>query len=386
MQLPIYLDHAATTPVLPEIAEAMMPFLIQTYANPSAAHALGLEARHAVEEARRIVAEALHADPDEIVFTSGGTESDNAAIYGVAYALAEHGRHILSTPIEHHAVLEPLHDLARRGWDVEMLPVSSEGLVAPEEVARRIRKDTVLVSVMHANNEIGTVQPIEAIGAICREKGVLFHTDAVQSFGYLPIDVRKMKIDLLSLTAHKFYGPKGIGVLYVRSGIPFEPYQKGGGQENGRRGGTLNVPGIVGLGKAVEIVLEQREEESKRLQRLRDHFIAEVEQAIPEATLTGHRQYRLPNNVHLCFKGIEGESLLLSLDAEGICASAGAACSAGSHEPSHVLQAIGVPNDSIRGALRLSLGRATTAETLDYCLQVLKQAVGHLRSKQRVLT
>ncbi|CEK20272.1 cysteine desulfurase family protein [Chthonomonas calidirosea] len=386
MQLPIYLDHAATTPVLPEVAEAMMPFLVQTYANPSAAHALGIEARHAVEEARGIVAEAIHAYPDEIVFTSGGTESDNAAIYGVAYALENRGRHILSSPIEHHAVLEPLQYLAQRGWEIEMLPVSSEGLVAPEEVARRIRNDTVLVSVMHANNEIGTVQPIEAIGAICREKGVLFHTDAVQSFGYLPIDVRKMNIDLLSLTAHKFYGPKGIGVLYVRSGIPFEPYQKGGGQENGRRGGTLNVPGIVGLGKAVTMVMEQREGESARLQRLRDHFIAAVEQAIPEATLTGHRQYRLPNNVHFCFKGIEGESLLLSLDAEGICASAGAACSAGSHEPSHVLQAIGVPPDRLRGALRLSLGRVTTEEALEYCLHVLQKAVGALRQKQRVQT
>lgn len=383
MQLPIYLDHAATTPVLPEVVEAMGPYFNHSYANPSAAHSLGLEARHAVEEARSSLAMALQAHPDEIVFTSGGTEADNAALFGVALACQEKGRHILSSPIEHHAVLEPLHRLAHLGWEVEMVPVDSAGLVDPQEVARRIRPDTILVSIMHANNEVGTLQPIQAIGAVCRERGVLFHTDAVQSFGYLPLNVRSAQVDLLSLAAHKFYGPKGVGALYVRTGTPFVGFQLGGEQEQGRRGGTLNVPGIVGMGKAAQIAGETRDAERERLQSLRDRFIAEIEQTLPEAVLTGHRTERLPHNIHLCFEGIEGESLLLGLDAEGICASAGAACSAGSKEPSHVLRALGVPPTRIRGALRLSLGRSTTEEALNYTLQVLRRTVERLRMSKR---
>ncbi len=379
MNLPIYLDHAATTPVDPAVVEAMLPYFTELYGNPATLYSLGMASRDAVDNARSVVAETLNCSPDEIVFTSGGTESDNAALRGLA-AASPSRRHLLALPLEHHAVLEPLETLAHReGYELELVPVDSEGRVAVEEIEKRIRPETLLVSVMHANNEIGTLQPIAEIGALCRARGVFFHTDAVQTFGKLPLDVRAMKVDLLSLTAHKFYGPKGIGALYIRRGTPLARYQEGGEQEKGRRGGTLNVPGIVGLGRATELARSEMQEEAIRLTALRDRFFAQMEHCLPGARISGSRTERLPNNIHLTLEGIEGEPVLLALDAAGICASAGSACSAGSTEPSHVLAAIGVPRERARGALRLTLGRATTAEALDYTLEALRNIVGDLR-------
>jgi cysteine desulfurase len=380
MEFPIYLDHAATTPVDPAVVEAMLPYFTEVYGNPATLYSLGMAARDAVEQAREIVAETLNASPEEIVFTSGGTESDNAALRGVAEADSARGRHLLTTPIEHHAVLEPLEMLARQGLEVETLPEEAEGCVDTDEVARRIRPDTRLVSVMHANNEIGTIEPIAEIGALCRERGACFHTDAVQTFGKLPLDVRAMRIDLLSLSAHKLYGPKGVGALYVRRGTPLARFHAGGEQEKGRRGGTLNVPGIVGLGKATERARERLQTEALRLSSLRDRFLARLAAALPGVHILGSRTERLPNNIHFCVEGVEGEPLLLALDAAGICAAAGSACTSGSTAPSHVLIALGVPEARARGALRLSLGQGTTWEALDYTLETLCGIVGDLRA------
>lgn len=380
MELPIYLDHAATTPVLPEVVEAMMPYFTERYGNPSALHQIGMAAREGVETARETLADCLHADPEEIVFTSGGTEADNAAIFGVAYARAAKGRHLLTTPIEHHAVLDPFERLKSQGYEVEFIPVDRAGRVDPDDIGRRIRSDTILVSVMHANNEIGTIEPIGEIGAICHAAGALFHTDAVQTFGRVPIHVGAMRIDLLSLSGHKFYGPKGVGALYVRRATPLQRYQEGGSQERGRRAGTLNVPGIVGLGKAAELIHASMASESARLARLRDIFISRLEAELPGTYLTGHRSDRLAGNIHLCFEGIEGEPLLLALDASGICASAGSACSAGSTEPSYVLQAIGTDRCLARGALRLTLGLSTHSGTMEYAARTLIHAVRDLRN------
>jgi cysteine desulfurase len=376
---PIYLDHAATTPVHSDVLAEMLPYFTECYGNPSAIHSVGMAARDGVDRARAQVAAALNASPDEIVFTSGGTEADNTALFGVAQATAGRGRHILSSPTEHHAVLEPLETLHARGYEVEFLPVDETGRVDPREVERRLRPDTVLVTLMHANNEIGTIQPIGEIGALCRRAGVTFHTDAVQTFGRAPIDVRAMRIDLLSLSGHKLYGPKGIGALYVRRGTPLGRFQQGGEQERGRRAGTLNVPGIVGLGKAAELACADMASEAQRLAALRDDFLARLTSEIPGVQVMGHRKERLPNNIHCCVAGIEGESLLLGLDAAGICASAGSACSAGSTDPSHVLRALGVDRELARGALRLTMGRATTAAALDYTLETLRATIGDLR-------
>lgn len=379
MDLPIYLDHAATTPVNPAVVEAMLPYFTERFGNPATLYSVGMSARDGVDTAREILADALNASPDEVIFTSGGTESDNSAIWGIAQANRERGRHMLTTPIEHHAVLEPMETLAQNGFEMELLPVDSEGRVDPVEVAKRIRPDTIIVSVMHANNEIGTVEPIAEIGAICRERGVFFHTDAVQTFGKLPIDVRAMNIDLLSLTGHKFHGPKGIGALYIRRGTPLARFQEGGGQEKGRRGGTLNVPGIVGLGEAARIILSDRDTETKRLTSLRDYLMEQLTEAIPGLHISGSRTHRLPHNVHVCIEGVDGEPMLLALDAAGICVSAGSACSAGATEPSHVLKAIGISRESARGALRLTLGRSTTVEKLDYVVETLTGIVRDLR-------
>ncbi len=379
MQLPIYLDHAATTPVLPAVIKAMLPYFTDFYGNPSAIHQVGMAAREGVEEARGIVADLLNASPDEIVFTSGGTESDNTAIFGVARASVDRGRHLLTVRTEHHAVLEPFEALAREGYEVEYIPTDGEGNIALADVASRLRSDTTLVSIMAANNEIGTVQDIAAIGALCRSHGVRFHTDAVQAFGRIPLDVRAMKIDLLSLTAHKFYGPKGIGALYVRRGTQMLRFQEGGGQEKGRRGGTLNVPGIVGLGMAAQLAHNDMTAENLRLSGLRDDFFARLKRRVEGVRITGSRANRLPHNIHFCLEGVEGEPLLLGMDARGICVSAGSACSAGSTEPSHVLKAIGVPREWGRGALRLTLGRTTTQDALDYTLDALVDVVSDLR-------
>lgn len=377
--LPVYLDHAATTPVLPAVVEAMLPYFTEAYGNPSAVHQVGLSAREGVDSARETLAELLHAAPEEIVFTSGGTESDNMAIFGVARACLSRGRHLLTTPIEHHAVLEPFETLAREGFEVEYLPVDSEGRVALADVASRLRSDTTLVSVMAANNEVGTLQPIREIGMLCRAHGVRFHTDAVQMFGRLPINVQAMNIDLLSLSAHKFYGPKGIGALYVRRGTPMLRFQEGGAQEKGRRAGTSNVPGIVGMAAAACMAHRDMEAENLRLARLRDDFLERLTGTLSGIHIMGSREQRLPHNLHFCVEGVEGESLLLALDAHGICGSAGSACSSGSTEPSHVMKALQVPRALGRGALRLTMGRATSAEALNYTLTTLAEVVKELR-------
>lgn len=379
MEFPIYLDHAATTPVDTEVLEAMLPFFFQVFANPATLYSMGMQARDAVEQARAIVADTLNAGSEEIVFTSGGTEADNAAIKGAAEAGKSRGRHVLTTPIEHHAVLEPMQTLARQGFEIEFLPVDRQGMASPDDVARRIRPDTILVSVMHANNEIGTIEPVAEIGAICRHGRVPFHVDAVQTYGKIPIDVRAMKIDLLSLSAHKLYGPKGIGALYVRRGTPLVRFMDGGEQENGRRGGTLNVPGIVGLGRAAERAHAEMEAEAKRLTALREWYFDTLEKAIPGLYPQGSRTNRLPNNIHFCLEGVEGEPVLLALDARGICASAGSACTSGSTEPSHVLRAAGVPTELARGAIRMTMGRSTTEEALAGVLEALSTVVRDLR-------
>ncbi len=378
MQLPIYLDHAATTPVLPEVIEAMLPYFSEAYGNPSTLYSVGMSAREAVEEAREILAETLNATPEEIVFTSGGTEADNAAIRGVA-EFAGKG-HFITTNFEHHAVLDPMEKLEHEGYALTVLPVSREGLVCAEQVSEAIRPDTRLVSVMHANNEIGTVLPIAEIGAVCRERGVLFHTDAVQTFGKLPLDVRAQKIDLLSLSGHKLYAPKGIGALFVRRGTRLSRFMEGGQQEKGRRGGTLNVPGIVGLGKAAEIARREMTGEAMRLTALREIFLSQLQSAIPDLRVNGSRTHRLPYNLNFCLPGIEGESVLLALDAMGICAAAGSACTTGSVKPSHVLTAIGLSADEARSALRLTLGRGTDGGALEYTAEQLRQIVTGLRS------
>ncbi len=380
MHLPVYLDYAAATPVAPEVLEAMLPYFGQVYANPATLYASGMQAREAVETAREMLADALNAAPDDIFFTSGGTEADNWAIKGMAQSAPVGRRHLLVSPIEHHAVLDPCLSLQKAGYSIEWLPVDSEGRVDPRDVAKRLREETLLVSVMHANNEVGTIQPIAEIGAFCREHGVPFHTDAVQTFGKLPLDVRTMPIDLLTLSAHKIYGPKGVGALYIRRGTRLKPFLEGGEQERGRRAGTLNVPAIVGFGRATERIFAHREAENIRLTALRDRLIERVLTTIPDVTLTGSRTARLPNNVHFCFAGVEGETLLLALDAAGICASAGSACTTGSVEPSHVLLAMGISVERARGALRLSLGEETTGEAIEYVSDRLAAVVNELRA------
>lgn len=374
-----YFDHAATTPLDPAVLEEMLPYLTDRFGNASSLYHQGALAREAVEHARERVAAAIHSDPDDVYFTSGGTEADNWALKGVA-ASAGDRRHLLISPIEHQAVLAPARSLQRMGFAVEFLSVDREGLVEPAEVARRIRSETCLVSLMHANNEIGTVEPVAEIGEICRQRGVAFHVDAVQALGKLPVDVRAMKVDLLSLSAHKIYGPKGAGALYVRRGVKISPFFEGGEQESGRRAGTINVPGVVGLGSAAERAERDRVTESERLARLRDRLIEGVEAAVPNVRLSGSRNRRLPNNVHFCIEGVEGESMLLALDAAGIAASAGSACSSGSVEPSHVLLAIGIPVETARGAIRLSLGKGTTAESVDYAIERIASIAAELRS------
>ena len=378
MELPVYLDHSATTPVAPEVLEEMLPYFTERFGNASALYSVGMAARDGVENAREIVAAALNASPDEIVFTSGGTEADNMALRGAAEANPQR-RHLLTTPIEHHAVLEPLERLQHNGYELEILPVNGDGVVDFAATAQMLRSDTLLLSVMHANNEIGTVQDIASLGALCRAHGVLFHTDAVQSFGKLPIDVRKMQIDLLSLSGHKLHAPKGIGALYVRRGTPLARFMEGGAQERGRRGGTLNVPGIVGLGRATALAQEHMAAEAERLAGLRDWFFERLTATIPGVRICGSRTHRMPNNIHFCLEGVQGEPVLLALDAAGICASAGSACSAGSTEPSHVLKAICVPREQARGALRLTMGTSTDQATLEYVLETLARATAELR-------
>ena len=376
----IYLDYASTTPTDKRVIAAMQPYFGEVFGNPSSIHAFGQEARSAVEGARARIAAFLGADPAEIVFTSGGTESDNFAIKGVAYANRAKGNHIITCAIEHHAVLETCRFLEREGFQVTYLPVDGEGTVDPAAVAGAITARTVLVSIMHANNEIGTIQPVAAIGRIARERGILFHTDAVQTFGHLPFTARELESDLLSVSAHKLYGPKGVGLLYIRRGTRIVPHMNGGEQESGRRASTLNVPGIVGFGKAVELAKAELAEEAARLTCLRDRLIRGLFDRLGGIRLNGHPTRRLPNNVNVSIERVDGEGMVLSLDMLGIAAATGSACSSSSVEPSHVLAAIGIPQDPPHGSVRLSLGRYTKEGDIDAVLETLPSVVGRLRA------
>lgn len=380
----IYMDHAATTPVEPEVLEAMEPWLRGQFGNPSTLYSLGLQANTAMEEARATVAERLGAKPEEIHFTSGGTESDNWAIKGVADAQQNKGKHLITSTIEHHAVLEPMEFLEKRGYELTKVPVDSTGLVDPEDVRKAIRSDTVLISIMHANNEVGTIEPISEIGAIAREAGVIFHTDAVQSVGKLPIDVEALNVDLLSLTGHKLYGPKGVGALYIRKRVRVTPLMHGGAQERRRRAGTENVPGIIGLAKALQLAGERMPEESVRERTLRDRLWEGLQERIPDIALNGHPTLRLDNTLNFRVEGIEGEAMILCLDMNLIGVSSGSACTTGSLEPSHVLLAMGIPAEEAHGSLRLTLGRSNTDVDIDYFLDSFPGIVSRLRDMSPV--
>ncbi|MFC1915142.1 cysteine desulfurase NifS [Chloroflexota bacterium] len=381
----IYLDYAATTPTHPEVVKAMLPYFTETFGNPSSIYACGQEAKGAIEEARNKVADLISARDEEIVFTSGGTEADNFAIKGVAYANGGKGNHIITTAIEHHAVLETCHFLETKGFRVTYLPVDEYGLVTPEDIRKAITNQTILISVMKANNETGTIEPIAKIGKIAQEAGIYFHTDAVQAVGHIPINVDELGVDLLSMSAHKLYGPKGIGALYIRKGTKILSFMHGGEQERGRRASTENVPGIVGLGKAAEIARQEMEEETERLTYLRDKLINGLLEQIDHTRLNGHPTQRLPNNVNVSIAFAEGESMCLSLDLEGICASTGSACSSGSLEASHVLLALGLPHEQAHASLRFSLGKWTTEEEIDRVLEVLPRIVARLRAMSPLL-
>ena len=378
----VYLDHAATTPVDPRVLAAMLPFFTERFGNPSSVYRLGRSSLEALDEARTTVARVLNANTKEIVFTGGGSESDNLAIKGAALAQRERGKgnHIVTSAIEHHAVLHACEHLQEHGFEVTVLPVNERGLVDPAAFEAALRPETVLATIMYANNEIGTIQPISELGAMCRERGILFHSDAVQAGGALPLDVRALNVDLLTLTAHKFYGPKGTGMLYVRHGTPLLPQINGGGQERRRRAGTENVPGIVGFAEALRLAEEERVALVEHCLGLRERLISGVEARIPFVRLNGDRTQRLPNNANLSFEGVEAESVLLMLDQQGFCASSGSACTAGSMEPSHVLTAIGADGDRAIGSVRFTLGRATTSEDIDRLLDVLPPIIERLRS------
>lgn len=376
----VYLDYAATTFTAPEVVSAMAPYFTQSFGNPSSIYSFSEENRRAIAESRQKVADVIGASRDEIYFTSGGTEADNWALKGVAWRNRARGNHVITTKIEHHAVLYAAKFLQENGFEVTFLDVDSEGRVRPEDVARALTDRTILVSVMFANNEIGTIQPVAKIGALCRERGVPFHTDAVQAAAHVPIDVKAMNIDLLSMSAHKFYGPKGVGALYVRKGIRIENLIHGGGQERGRRATTENVAGIVGLGAAIELTSSRMKESSARIAALRDMLIEGVMKNIPYAKLNGAPSgERLPNNANFSFIGIEGETLLLDLDREGVYASTGSACSSGSLDPSHVLMAIGLTHEQAHGSLRMTLGEETTEEHVRHVLEVLPRIVKRRR-------
>ena len=375
----IYLDNAATTAVSPEVLEAMLPYFTQCFGNPSSIHSTGRDARRAVDAARRQVAGAIGAQPQEIYFTAGGSESDNWAIKGTAFARRNKGNHIITSAIEHHAVLHTCAWLEKQGFEVTYLPVDEFGRVRVEDVEKAITDKTILITIMAANNEIGTIQPIEEIGRLAHDKGILFHTDAVQAIGARPIDVNAMHIDMLSMSGHKFHGPKGIGALYIRKGVKIDQYLHGGAQERGQRAGTENLAGIVGMGKAIEIATQHLEENARRLTALRDKLIDGILAEIPDVRLNGHRTQRLPNNVNVSVRYVEGEALLLRLDLAGIAGSSGSACTSGSLDPSHVLLAIGLLHEIAHGSLRLSLGTDTTEAEIDEVLDKLPGIVKNLR-------
>ena len=376
----LYLDNAATTKTAPEVVEAMLPYFTEHYGNPSSVYELASDSKKAVDDVRAVIAKALGAADNEIYFTAGGTESDNWALKATAEAYRGKGRHIITTKIEHHAILHTAQYLEREGYEVTYLDVDEYGLVKLDQLKAAIRPDTILISVMFANNEIGTIEPIKEIGQIAKEHGILFHTDAVQAFGKLPIQVDECHIDMLSASGHKLNGPKGIGFLYIRKGVKIRSFIHGGAQERKRRAGTENVPGIVGLGKAVELAVANMEERSKKEEELRDYLLERVMKEVPYTRVNGHRTKRLPNNANFSFQFIEGESLLIMLDMEGICASSGSACTSGSLDPSHVLLAIGLPHEIAHGSLRLTLDDQITKEDLDYVVDAIKRIVERLRS------
>ena len=380
MDRKIYLDHNATTPVYPEVLEAMLPFYKEGFGNASSIHSFGREAKVALEESREKISKLLNADPLEIYFTSGGTESDNLAVKGIAWANRKKGNHIITSKIEHHAILESCKYLEREGFEVTYLPVDKYGLVAPDELKKNIKKETILVSIMHANNEVGTIEPIPELSKIARENGVYFHTDAVQSTGKIKIDVNSLGVDLLSLSAHKFYGPKGVGAIYIKRGVRLTPLAHGGHHEKARRAGTENVPGIVGLTKALEIANRDMEKQDKRLKNLSERFFEKIKEQISDVYLNGHPELRIPNTLNLSFKGVEGESIILSLDLKGIAVASGSACTSGTLEPSHVLSAMGVPPDLAQSSLRFSFGRSNTFDDIDYVVEVLPEIVSRLRA------
>ena len=375
---PIYLDHAATTPIRAEVLEAMMPYLTEQFGNASTVYSWGREARKALDQARQTVADVIGADFNEIIFTSGGSEADNLAIKGAAWEYSHKGKHIITSCIEHPAVLNTMKRLEQEGFEVTYLPVSPEGIVSVEAFQNALRNDTILVSIMHANNEIGTIQPIAEIGKIAHERGILVHTDSVQSVGLLDVNVKELNVDMLSMSAHKLYGPKGVGALYVRKGVRLVPLIHGGGQERRRRAGTENVAGIVGFAKALALAEAEKADVVPKIQKLRDRLLDGILQ-IPHVRLNGSRTNRLPNNVNVCFEFIEGESLLLNLDMKGIAASSGSACTSGSLDPSHVLLALGLPHEIAHGSLRLSLGKDNTEAEIDYVLECLPPIVDRLR-------
>jgi cysteine desulfurase len=379
---PIYLDYAATTPVDPRVIEAMLPYFNEIFGNPSSIHTFGQKAEAAMERSRETIAQGLNCQPGEVIFTSCGSESDNQALRGVAFASRRKrdADHILISPVEHHAVSRTAQQLARQhGFEVEYLPVDAFGQVIPEEVAIRLRPTTALVSVMYANNEIGTINPIAEIGAVCRKQGIPFHTDAVQAAAYLPVDVEALNVDLLSLGAHKFYGPKGVGALYVRKGTPIQPVLTGGGQESGLRAGTSNIPYIVGMAEAFRLAQDEREPRTARLLRLRDRIIHKILEDIPGSRLTGHPSQRMPNHASFVFQNVDGNTLLMRLDVEGFACSSGSACKTGDPEPSEVLTELGLPRDWALGSLRITLGAGTTIDQVDALLQALPPIIQSLR-------
>ncbi len=380
MKKVIYLDNAATTKVRPEVVEAMLPYYTEYYGNPSSVYEFSTPCKKAMAHTREVIANALGAKTEEIYFTNGGTESDNWALKAAAEAYASKGKHIITTKIEHHAILHTAEYLEKNGYEVTYLPVDENGVVDLEALKSAIRPDTILISMMFANNEIGTIEPIKEIGEIAKEKGILFHTDAVQAFGHEPINVDEYHIDMLSASAHKLHGPKGVGFLYIRKGLKLRSFIHGGAQERKRRAGTENVPGIVGLGKCVELAMASMEETKKKETELRDYLIERVLSEIPYTRLNGHRTQRLSNNANFAFQFIEGESLLIMLDMAGICGSSGSACTSGSLDPSHVLLAIGLPHEIAHGSLRLTLSDETTKEEIDYTIDNLKGIVERLRS------
>ena len=375
----IYLDNAATTKVNKKVLESMMPYFSEIYCNPSAAYSFATKGMIAIEEARNHAAKLIGASDMEIYFTSGGSESDNWAIKAVAESFSDKGKHIITTKIEHHAVLHTCEYLERHGFDITYLNVDSDGKVRLDELKKSIREDTILISVMTANNEIGTIQPVAEIGKIAHEKGILFHTDAVQAYGHISINVDEMNIDLLSASGHKFNGPKGVGIMYIRKGVKIRSFIHGGSQERGRRAGTYNVPGIAGLGTAAKLAMENMAKRAEKEKELRDYFIDRISAEIPYTVLNGHREDRLPNNINFCFRFVEGESVLIMLDQAGICASSGSACTSGAIDPSHVLRAIGLSDEMAHESLRLTLSYENTKEEIDTVVGELKRIVERLR-------